>query len=188
METIRDLFRYKGHQPVHSVRPQDTVAKALEMMSNFDIGAILVIEHDEIVGIFSERDNARKTAIRNHAPESTLVSEVMVDQVVYVSPDYKLEECLALMNSKNIRHLPVIENNKVIALIGIQEVSCNLIEDKEFMIGELTKYITGSFIYEKEKSKHETKLVIQKTPGKENAHNHTPNNTVKINPPGNDDK
>jgi len=160
METIDDLFRHKGHRPVYSVRPQDTVAAALKVMSDCDAGAILVMNDEKIVGIFSERDNARKTTIRNQSPESTLVGDVMVKQVIYVSPDYKLSECLAIMESKKIRHLPVLDQGQVIALVGIQDVSGSLIEDQEFLIGELTKYITGGYMCEKTVAHPAKELVI----------------------------
>lgn len=91
----------------------------------------------------------------------------MVDKVVYVTPNYTLEECLAIMESKKIRHLPVLEENKVIAMIGIQEISGTLIEDQDFLIGELTKYITGALIYEKDESPHNPSLVKQSIKNKE---------------------
>jgi len=161
METVRELFRQKGHKPVYSVKPQDSVTYALELMSDNDLGAVLVMENHHIIGIFSERDNARKTELRDRPAHSTPVREVMVDKVIYVTPDYTLEECLAIMENKKIRHLPVIEDNEVIAMIGIQEISGTLIKDQEFMIGELTKYITGALIYEKEKWSHYPELVNQ---------------------------
>lgn len=158
METISELFRQKGHKPVYSVQPQDSVAFALELMSDNDLGAVLVMENHQIIGIFSERDNARKTVLRDRPAQTTPVSEVMVDKVIYVTPSYTLEECLAIMESKKIRHLPVLEENEVIAMIGIQEISGTLIKDQEFMIGELTKYITGALIYEKEDGPHHPNL------------------------------
>lgn len=148
METLRDLFKHRGHKPIYSVTPEDTVETALKIMSDYDAGAILVMENEKILGIFSERDNARKTTIRNQSPQTTKIGEVMVKDVIYVNPEYKLSECLALMENKKIRHLPVLEKGQVIALIGIQDVSGSLIEDQEFMIGELTKYITGGYMNE----------------------------------------
>lgn len=160
METLKDLFKHRGHKPVYSVRPHDTVETALKLMSDYDTGAILVMENDKILGIFSERDNARKTTIRNQSPQTTRICDVMVKQVIYVSPDYKLTECLALMENKRIRHLPVLDNGQVIALIGIQDVSGSLIEDQEFMIGELTKYITGGYMCEKAPTNPVKELMI----------------------------
>lgn len=152
METISSLP--KKSESVQSVAPNDTVAMALQKMADFNLGAILVIDRNQISGIFSERDYARKILLQGKSSLTTPVFEVMNPRVIYVTPDYTLEECLALMTSKKMRHLPVIENTKLLSVITMEDVVAALIEDQVFYINELTKYVTGSLMLEEENSPH----------------------------------
>lgn len=143
---VRDLLKLKKLGPIHSVTPYESVETALRKMADHDVGAILVIDNGKIEGVFSERDYARKLLLRGKSEIKTPVHQVMKRDVVYVTPNYFLEDCLALMMERHIRHLPVIEDDKVLALISIEHVVETLLEGKEFLINELTQYVTGSLV------------------------------------------
>jgi CBS domain-containing protein len=142
METVRDILRAKGHN-VWSVAPDATVLEALELMAAKNIGAVLVLEDDRLVGIMSERDYARKVILLGKTSKDTLVSEIMTSRVLYVSADQTVQECLALMTEKRIRHLPVMEGGRVIGVVTIGDVGRVIIEDQQFMLDQLEHYITG---------------------------------------------
>jgi predicted transcriptional regulator len=154
MNTVKELMAHKQSLAGDSdsahwhVMPHDTVATAIQRMSEYNLGAVLVLENHEIVGIFSERDYARKIMLMGKSSLTTPVFSVMAVNVIYVTPNYTLDECLAIMTNKHFRHLPVIENGKLVSLISIEDVAAALIEGKEFMIAELTKYITGAFHFQ----------------------------------------
>jgi CBS domain-containing protein len=142
METVRQLLRGKGHQ-VWSVSPDDTVYHALELMAEKNIGAVLVTEGDDIVGIMSERDYARKVILKGKFSKDTPVREIMTERVLFVTPDHTVRECLALMTQRRFRHLPVMDQGKLAGLISIGDVVKALIADQEFTIEQLENYITG---------------------------------------------
>lgn len=142
METARQLLRGKGHQ-VWSVSPDDTVYHALELMAEKNIGAVLVTEGDDIVGIMSERDYARKVILKGKFSKDTPVREIMTERVLFVTPDHTVRECLALMTQRRFRHLPVMDQGKLAGLISIGDVVKALIADQEFTIEQLENYITG---------------------------------------------
>ena len=142
METVRQLLRTKGHQ-VWSVSPDDTVYSALELMAEKNIGAVLVIAGDNIVGIMSERDYARKVILKGKFSKDTPVHEIMTERVLFVTPEHTVRECLALMTQRRFRHLPVVDGGKLIGLISIGDVVKALIADQEFTIEQLENYITG---------------------------------------------
>jgi CBS domain-containing protein len=143
MKTVRQLLEAKGHE-VWSVGPTDTVYQALQLLAEKDVGALLVIEHDELVGILSERDYARKVALEGKTSTDTPVKEIMTSQVVCVEPHQTIEDCMALMTQKRIRHLPVTENKRMIGIISIGDVVKDIILEQEFMIEQLENYITGA--------------------------------------------
>lgn len=147
METVGSLRRPKY---IPSVEPTDTVATALQKMADYDLGAILIMKDDRIEGVFSERDYARKILLKGKSSLTTPISEVMTTQVIYVTPEYTLEECLALMTKKKMHHLPVIEGNKLLSFVNMEDVVAALIEDQVFYINELTKYVSGELIAEPE--------------------------------------
>jgi len=142
MITVRQLLDEKGNQ-VWAVEPDDAVLVALKTMSAQDIGAVLVLDAGVLVGIFSERDYARKVVQTEKANLDMAVKEFMTQLVYYVRPDQTLDECMALMTSKHIRHLPVLAQGKLIGVISIGDVVKEIISDKESMIRGLENYITG---------------------------------------------
>jgi len=143
MTIVAQVLQDKGNA-VWSVPPDATVYRALELMAEKRIGAVLVLEGEKIAGIFSERDYARKVVLQGRTSRETRVSEIMTPAVYYVQPHQTIEECMALMTAKHIRHLPVVEQGKLVGVISIGDVVKAIIADKEFMIQTLAKYITGS--------------------------------------------
>ncbi len=143
MDTIRQLLRDKG-QHIWSVSPDATVYEALQLMAEKDIGAVLVMEGEKLVGIFSERDYARKVILHDRSSRETRVREIMVPEVVCVSPEQSVEECMALMTTHRIRHLPVVEKGERVAgVISIGDVVKAVIDDQAQLISHLHAYILG---------------------------------------------
>jgi CBS domain-containing protein len=142
MRTVRELLKTKGRQ-VWSVKPADTVYEALVVMAARNVGALVVLEGDRLVGILSERDYARKVALRGKTSRDTLVHEIMTAHPVCVRPGQSIEECMALMTDKRIRHLPVIEGDELVGVISIGDVVKDIISEQEFVIEQLENYITG---------------------------------------------
>jgi CBS domain-containing protein len=141
--TVRDLLRVKG-TTVWTIAPDATVYDALALMAEKDIGALLVMAGDALVGILSERDYARKVVLRGRTSRETPVREIMTDRVLCVRPEQTIEECMALMTNKRIRHLPVLEDDRVRGLISIGDVVKSIISEQEFVIEQLEKYIRGT--------------------------------------------
>lgn len=142
MTTAKDIIRYKGHA-VHAVRPDDTVLAALGVMAEHDIGAVLVLEGEELLGILSERDYARKVVLLGRASRDSPVRLIMTANVVCVPPNRTVEECMGLMTERRCRHLPVVENGRVIGLVSIGDLVKAMIDEKEFTINQLKNYIAG---------------------------------------------
>ena len=143
MKTVRQLLQTKGHD-IWSVAPDTSVFDALEVMAGKNVGALLVLEADALVGVFSERDYARKVILKGKASKHTLVREIMSHRVVCVSLEHSVEECMALMTDKRVRHLPVLEEQKLLGVISIGDVVKAIISEQEFMIEQLENYITGT--------------------------------------------
>ncbi len=143
MKTVREILSNKGYD-IYSVSPDDTIFNALKLMAEKKIGAVLVIENGAVVGIMSERDYARKVALEGKSSRDALVREIMSEKVIYVDTDRLVEECMALMIKKRIRHLPVFENEKLTGLISIGDVVKAIIDEKEFVISQLVQYIKCS--------------------------------------------
>ena len=142
MYTVRHLLEEKGNQ-VWTISHQASTFEALELMAGKNIGALLVLEQDKIVGIFTERDYARKVVLKGKSSKTTIVGELMTTEVLYVAPDDTIENCMALMTDKRARHLPVMENGELLGVVSIGDVVKAIISDREFMIRELERYITG---------------------------------------------
>ena len=142
MNTVKDILNTKG-STVWSVTPETKVFDALKLMAEKNIGAILVIKDEEVKGIFSERDYARKVVLEGRSSHELVVENIMSTKVLYVTPDTMIDECMALMIEKRIRHLPVYENEKLIGLVSIGDVVKELLEHKDFMIDQLERYITN---------------------------------------------
>ena len=143
MKTVRDILKKKGSD-IYSISPQASVYEALQTMADKNIGAVLVMERGKLVGILSERDYARKVILKGKASKETLVSELMTRNVLYVSPDKNVEDCMFLMTTKNIRHLPVIEDGRLVGIISINDVVKIIISEQKFAIDALEKYMQSS--------------------------------------------
>jgi CBS domain-containing protein len=142
MYTVRHLLEEKGNQ-VWTISPQASTFEALELMAEKNIGALLVLDAEKIIGIFTERDYARKVVLKGKSSKTTTVGELMTSEVLYVSLEDTIEDCMALMTQKRARHLPVLENDKVAGVVSIGDVVKAVITDREFTIRELERYITG---------------------------------------------
>lgn len=140
MRPLKQLI--EGKPSTVSVGPDDTVLAALTLLAQFDIGALLVLEHGKLVGIFSERDYARKIVLKGKASKDTPVREVMSEKVSCVTLDQSVEECMALMTDKRVRHLPVIgARNEVLGIVSIGDLVKETISDQQFTIEQLVSYI-----------------------------------------------
>lgn len=142
MLTVKQLLQTKGTQ-VWSIPPDAMVFDALQLMAEKDIGALLVSDGGNVAGILSERDYARKIILLGKLSKETPVSEIMTRNVISVTPDTSVEECMELMTRHHIRHLPVFDQEKVAGIISIGDVVKAIISEQELMIGHLTHYITG---------------------------------------------
>jgi CBS domain-containing protein len=143
MKTVREVLQTKGNE-AWSVRPESSVYDALQMMADKDIGALLVIDKGNLVGVFSERDYARKVILKGKTSRETTVREIMSQKVYYVHPEQTMEECMAVMTDLHIRHLPVLSNSALVGVISIGDVVKSIISDQQFMIDQLEKYISGT--------------------------------------------
>ncbi len=141
-QTVRDVLERKGRQ-VWSVRPDATVYEALQLMAEKEIGALLVVEGERPVGIFTERDYARQVILKGKASKDTPVRDVMTARVVFVRPEQTVEDCMALMTDKRVRHLPVMEGEHLAGLLSIGDVVKAVISEKQFIIEQLEHYITS---------------------------------------------
>jgi len=142
MRTVEQLLQAKGSD-IWSIAPQATAYNALQIMAEKNVGALLVIEKEKLVGIFSERDYARKVILKEKSSKNTSVGELMTREVIYINANATLEESMALMTAKRIRHLPVLKNNQLIGIVTLGDVVRQIISDQQFAIRELEKYITG---------------------------------------------
>jgi CBS domain-containing protein len=142
MPTAHDILRFKGSS-VYGVRPDDTVLAALGVMAEHDIGAVVVLEGAKLAGILTERDYARKVALVGRASKDSPVRAIMTAEVVCVPPTLTVEDCMALMTERRVRHLPVVESGQVIGLVSIGDLVKATIDEQEFTINQLKNYIAG---------------------------------------------
>lgn len=144
MSYIRDVLAAKDNK-IQSISPNATVFEALKQMSEKEIGALVVIENKKVVGIISERDYARKIILQGKTSKETLVRDVMSSSLYSITPDNSVEEAMVLMTGKHVRHLPVFENNKFVGIISIGDVLKSIISNKDFLIDQLSNYISGKY-------------------------------------------
>ncbi|MCB0718106.1 MAG: CBS domain-containing protein [Bacteroidetes bacterium] len=142
MNTIRRLLNDKGDQ-VWSVSPSASVLDAIRLMAEKGIGALVVANGDQLLGVISERDYARQVILKGRASNSTQVSEIMSSPVHTVGPDDSVQECLALMTQKRIRHLPVVEHGRLAGVVSIGDLVRVIIDEQKFTIEQLTAYVNS---------------------------------------------
>lgn len=142
MKSLRRVLEAKGHD-VYSTTPDATVFDALKEMADRDVGALIILEDGKVVGIFSERDYARKIILLGRSSRETPVRDIMTSRVVFARPDLKLDECLALMTDKRIRHLPVIDDGDLVGVVSIGDLVKGIIDHQRFVIEQLEGYVTS---------------------------------------------
>ena len=142
MTTVAHILKTKG-SAVSSVNPNIRVREALRIMAEKNIGAIVVMENEKLVGIFSERDYARKIILKDKSSKTTPISEIMTEELITVTPDTNIDDCMVIMTEKHIRHLPVLEGEKLVGVISIGDLVKFIIEDQKIRIQNLESYISG---------------------------------------------
>ncbi len=140
---VRDILRKKGNEVI-SISPAATVLDALKLMAQHNVGGVLVLDGERLAGIFTERDYARKIVLKGKTSADSKISEVMVTELVTVTPDDDTTRCMRLMTDKSIRHLPVLEAGKLVGLVSIGDIVKAVIEEQQSTIEHLEKYITGT--------------------------------------------
>ena len=142
MTTVKHVLDKKGRR-VHSIRPDAFVFDAIKMMAEKNVGSLVVLEDETLVGIITERIYAREIALKGRTSSQTLVRDIMSTNVICVRPEQSVEECMALMTKKTVRHLPVIEDGQVVGIVSIGDMVSSIIKDQEFIIDQLEHYIQG---------------------------------------------
>lgn len=142
MKSVIQLLEAKGGE-FWSVAPSSSVYDALHLMAEKDIGAVLVTQDDKLVGLFSERDYARKVILEGRSSSDTRVEEIMTHEVMYARPTQTVQECMALMTDKRVRHLPVLEDGKLLGMISIGDLVKEMIAEQQFIIDQLEHYISS---------------------------------------------
>jgi len=141
VKTVREMLQKKGNN-IYSISPNQKIFEALQLMAAKDVGALLVLDGEVLVGIISERDYARKVALEGKSSRDCLVSDIMTPNVMYVEIEYSTDECMALMINKKIRHLPVFDKGKLVGVISIGDVVNAVIDEQKFINEQLVRYIT----------------------------------------------
>lgn len=142
---VRQILQVKSQNAIYSVASTDTVYDALQLMADKNIGAVLVIDAEELVGIFSERDYARKGILQGRTSHETHIHEVMTVKLITILPEQRLEDCMVIMSERHIRHLPVVEKDgALVGIISINDVVSAIIRDQKVRINSLESYISGS--------------------------------------------
>jgi CBS domain-containing protein len=144
-DTIGVLLGCKPARSILSIDPEQSVYEALEMLAKYDIGALLVCSDDQLVGIFSERDYARKCALEGHSSRETKIKELMTSPVMSVTPKYTVDECMSLMTEHHFRHLPVVQNDKIVGVVSIGDLVKWVISGQQQTIEALEGYIAGAY-------------------------------------------
>ena len=143
--TIKTISDMKGYD-IFTIKPDDSVYNAIRRFSEENIGALLVMVEDKLDGIITERDYARKVILVGKSSKKTLVKEILTRKVIYVELDNTIEEAMAIMTEKHIRHLPVLKDGKCVGLVSISDLIKKIISEQDFTIEQMTKYISGGYI------------------------------------------
>ncbi len=143
MKAVAHILHAKSTQAVYTIAPAASVLDAVKLMATQRVGALLVMEGDAVVGIVTERDYARKVVLMGRSSNQTPVRDIMTSPVMYVRPDQTNEDCMALMTENRLRHLPVVDNGKLIGLISIGDLVKDIISEQQFVIQQLEHYIRG---------------------------------------------
>lgn len=142
MKLVKNILDTKGNEIWH-IAPGDSVLDAIKMMAEKGVGALLVMDNEKLAGIVSERDYARKVILKDRSSEKTPVKDIMTTEVVCAQPEQSVEECMSLMTENRIRHLPVVQDEKVVGVLSIGDLVKAIIEEQHFTIKQLEMYITG---------------------------------------------
>ena len=144
MTRLEDFLKLNKNRQIWTISKDQRVIQALILMSEKNIGAIIIIDNNDFpIGIFSERDYARKIILKGKSSKDTLLDEVMTKELITVTRDYKIDQCMEIMNEKRIRHLPVLENKKIVGIISIGDVLKIMIKEQKELIDHLQKFITS---------------------------------------------
>ena len=144
MTKIEDFLKLNKNRQIWTISKDQSVMQALILMSEKNIGAIIIVDNNDFpIGIFSERDYARKIVLKGKSSKDTLLDEVMTKELITVTRDYKIDQCMEIMNEKRIRHLPVLENKKIVGIISIGDVLKIMIKEQKELIDHLQKFITS---------------------------------------------
>ena len=142
MTTVKHVLDKKGRD-VHTIHPDASVFDALKRMAENDIGSLVVLEGDELVGIITERHYSREIALKGRTSPATLVRDIMSTRVVFARPEQSVEECMAVMTARAVRHLPVLEHKRVVGIVSIGDLVKSMIDEQKFIIEELEHFIHG---------------------------------------------
>ena len=144
MIRLEDFLKLNKNRQIWTISKDQSVMQALILMSEKNIGAIIIVDNNDFpIGIFSERDYARKIILKGKSSKDTLLDEVMTKELITVTRDYKIDQCMEIMNEKRIRHLPVLENKKIVGIISIGDVLKIMIKEQKELIDHLQKFITS---------------------------------------------
>ena len=143
MTRVEDFLKLNKNRQIWTISKDQSVRQALVLMSEKNIGAIIIVDNNDFpIGIFSERDYARKVILKGKSSKDTLLDEVMTKELITINRDYKIDQCMKIMTEKRIRHLPVLENKKIVEIISIGDVLKIMIKDQKELIDHLQKFIT----------------------------------------------
>ena len=144
MTTLEDFLKLNKNKKIWTISKDQNVRQALILMSENNIGAIIIVDNNDFpIGIFSERDYARKIVLKGKSSKDTLLDEVMTKELITVTKNYKIDQCMKIMNEKGIRHLPVLENKKIVGIISIRDVLKIMMKEQKELIDHLQKFITS---------------------------------------------